>query len=294
MTAVAVDGNAQAIAITAGEWTLRVDPRHGGMVRALTRRGADVLRPMPEASTEPLESACFPLAPYVNRIAHGLFTWEGESHALAPNHPAIAHPLHGTAWLETWDLAEHREDALTLTHAHRADARWGWSFTARQTFTLTANGLHARLALTNTDTRTMPAGIGFHPWFARRGVEAIAFAAQGVWLGDEAMLPTRPAPADQLGDWSAPASLDRPALIDNCYFGWDGTLRIERKDGAILLESAGTRFLHLFVPPGGDFFCAEPQTTMPDALNRPTRDQPGTRALAPGESLTLDMTIRSA
>ncbi len=58
--------------IAAGAWELALDPRRGGMIRALTRNGRDILRPMPEGGAEPFESACFPLAPYVNRIADGL------------------------------------------------------------------------------------------------------------------------------------------------------------------------------------------------------------------------------
>ncbi len=276
--------------IAAGDWTLEFDPVLGGMIRRLTRGGADILRPMPEASREPLESACFPLAPYVNRIAQGRFEWEGEAHALTPNHPAIAHPLHGTAWLGEWMVRDGHAHAVTLVHAHEADAAWGWSFSLEQHLALSGEGLLARLTLANTDTRAMPAALGFHPWFAREAVTSLQFKADGVWLADADMLPTHEARADALGDWSTPAPLERDHLIDNCYTGWNGPLRIGRRDGDLLLESQGTRHLHLFVPQGADFFCAEPQTTMPDAINHPGHRP---QALAPGASMTLEMAIRS-
>ncbi|MBT0667911.1 aldose 1-epimerase [Novosphingobium profundi] len=277
--------------IASGDWALTLDPVHGGLVRSVTRGGADVLRAMPEGSTEPLESACFPLAPYVNRIAHGRFTWQGEAHALAPNHPAIAHPIHGTAWLGDWQVRAQREDAVTLVHAHERDAGWDWSFTLEQVLELSPQGLTARLTLSNTDTRAMPAGLGFHPWFARAKVTALEFQARSVWLADADMLPTHEATPDALGDWRTPATLERPHLVDNCYTGWNGALRIGREDGDLLLESEGTRFLHLFVPQGADFFCAEPQTTMPDAVNHMG---PEPQALAPGQTISLEMVIRSA
>ncbi|WP_260925939.1 aldose 1-epimerase [Novosphingobium sp. 9] len=275
--------------LTRGEWSLDVDIRHGGMVRALERRGQPVLRAMPQGSTEPLDSACIPLAPYVNRIAHGRFAWNGAAYHLAPNHPDHAHPLHGTAWLRDWTPGVQDESSITLHHVHEADAHWDWSFALTQTFTLLDDGLEACLAITNTDRHTMPAALGFHPWFDRSGVSGIRFAAEKVWLSDAEMLPTDPAPADALGDWQAGAELERPDLVDHCYAGWDGTLTIMRDDGDLILEGEGTPFLHLFVPPGRDFFCAEPQTTMPDAVNR----QPPA-PLAPGETLAITMRIRSA
>lgn len=275
--------------LTAGDWTLDIDPVHGGMIRALERGGSAILRAGPTHGHEPFESACFPLAPYVNRIAHGRFTWEGQDYQLAPNHAGQTHPLHGTAWLGTWQVTEHSDAALTLAHQHTADAAWPWSFDVRQRFSLTDSGLEVRLTLHNTDSRNAPAGLGFHPWFSRKGVQAIAFEAQAMWLADADMLPTHTAAADTLGDWSRGAALERPDLVDHCYSGWNGALRIARTDGDILLEGDNTPFLHLYVPPGEAFFCAEPQDTMPDAVNR---DTPA--PLAPDASRSITMRIRSA
>jgi Galactose mutarotase and related enzymes len=274
--------------IAAGDWRLEVDPDNGGMVRSLTRRGRDILRPMPAGSTEPFESACFPLAPYVNRIAHGRFTWDGADYHLAPNHEGQAHPLHGTAWLGAWHTEALGPDSLVQVHRHEAGPDWAWSFTLRQTLRLTPKGLEARLDLENTDARAMPAGLGFHPWLCRKPVSSIAFSAEAMWLGDADMLPTQLAPADALGDWRRGAGLERGDLIDHCYTGWNGTLRIARSDGDILLESEDAPWLHLYLPPGKDFFCAEPQTTMPDAVNIAPP-----APLASGEAASLTMQIVS-
>ncbi len=275
--------------LAAGDWRLSLDPHRGGMVRALSRRGKDILRPMPKGADALFDSACFPLAPYANRIADGRFVWEGTAHAIAPNAPDQKHPLHGTAWLGEWSVEVQGTDSATLIHHHAASADWAWAFTLRQHFHLSPDGLEARLELANTDSTAMPAGLGFHPWFARAGVKAIAFDADAVWLADEDMLPTTRAPADALGDWSQGAALERPDLVDHCYIGWPGELRLMREDGDVIVEGVGTPYLHLYVPPERDFFCAEPQSTMPNAVNR---DAPA--PLAPGETLTVAMRIRNA
>lgn len=279
----------RGMTLAAGDWRLDLDPHRGGMVRALTRRGADILRSMPEGTNAPFESACFPLAPYANRIAEGRFVWEGVAHALSPNAKGQKHPLHGTAWLGEWSVEAQGPDRATLIHHHGAGADWNWAFTLRQHFRLSEDGLEARLDLTNTDGTAMPAGLGFHPWFTRKGVTGVAFSAKAVWLADADMLPTVRATADTLGDWRKGACLERPDLVDHCYAGWSGQLRLIREDGDVLVEGEGTPYLHFYVPPGQDFFCAEPQSTMPNAVNR---EAPA--PLAPGDTRTVAMHIRTA
>jgi aldose 1-epimerase len=84
-------------------------------------------------------------------------------------------------------------------------------------------------------------------------------------------------------------TLLRPDLVDHCYTGWPGTARITRVEGDIVLEADGAAALHVYVPPGQDFFCAEPVTAMPDAVNRGEAE-----TLAPGDRTRIAMKIRSA
>ena len=273
----------------AGEWQLEIDPARGGMVRALERAGRPILRAAPPASSEPFDSACFPLAPYVNRIAHGDFTWEGAAYHLAPNHAGQRHPLHGTAWLGAWQVQSHDHTSASLTHHHAAGPDWPFAFMLQQDFALSPAGLEITLTLHNTGDRSMPAGLGFHPWFSRDQVRTIAFTSRSVWLADADMLPTHEAPADALGDWQRGSGLTRNDLVDHCYSGWEQSMRIVRSDGDVLVEGDDTPFLHLYIPPGEAFFCAEPQSTMPDAVNRQCPPP-----LAPGASTRIAMRIINA
>ena len=107
--------------------------------------------------------------------------------------------------------------------------------------------------------------------------------------GFSATYPARHAAADALGDWSAAGPLARPDLIDHCYTGWTGPATIARSDGDVLLEADGATGLHVYVPPGEAFFCAEPVTAMPNAVNHGEAI-----ALAAGERASITMRIRGA
>ena len=273
--------------LAAGDWVADFRPECGGAVASLTRRGIDILRASPAAGRDPLAFANFPLVPYANRIADGAFTFDGKAHRLERNYPGQDHPLHGVGWLSAWSVEAADATTATLCHHHDGDAAWPWRYAATQRIALDEHGLRIVLDVVNEGTRPMPVSLGFHPYFARDGVRSLAFRAEGVWLADDAMLPTVHAPADALGDWAAGAPVTSPTLIDNCYTDWTGDVRIDRDDGAVTLSGAATPMLHLYLPLGEPYFCAEPVTAMPDAVNRGPID-----TIAPGERREIAMAIR--
>jgi aldose 1-epimerase len=273
--------------LAAGEWALEAAPERGGAILSLTRAGRDVLRPTPAVIEGPFDLACFPLVPYANRIASGTFAWDGEAIRLPRNHLEQAHPLHGIGWLLPWEVISSDDGSMVMRLVHRGDATWPWPFSAEQRLALTPNGLEATLEIVNDGDRSMPVSLGFHPYFA--AADTLCFEAEGVWLADAEMLPERHAAANALGDWSAGASLSQPDLVDHCYTGWSGVATIARADGDIVLEAENAPALHVYVPPGKDFFCAEPVTAMPDAVNHD-----GAATLSPGERMRIGMKIRGA
>jgi aldose 1-epimerase len=54
----------------------------------------------------------------------------------------------------------------------------------------------------------------------------------------------------------------------------------------VMQASAGLGRLVVYVPPGQDFFCVEPLSHVPDALNRPAGMETGLQVLGPGETWT--------
>lgn len=270
--------------LQAGDWALKAAPEHGGAILSLSHRGEDILRPTPAVIADPFDVACFPLVPYANRIANGRLTWNGETIRLAANHAKQAHPLHGTGWLNPWVVTAADSSRVTMQLRYAADDHWPWAFTAEQQLALSADGLSATLSIVNDDNRTMPVSLGFHPYFS--AADTLRFEAAGMWLTDEQMLPLVHARADTLGDWNSDGSLTRPDLIDHCFTDWSSRAVVERQDRRFVLSADGATRLHVFVPPGEDFFCAEPVTAIPDAANRGEA-----ASLPPGERQEIGMHI---
>lgn len=262
-------------------------PHLGGSIGSFAVGGRDILRPTPADAASPLDTGCFPLVPYANRIADGRFSFAGEDHALPRNVAGFEHPIHGLGWIMPWMVRAQEADGAVLACMHAADAHWPWAWSATQTFVLEDGALHVSLEVTNRSDRAMPCGLGQHPYFVREPGGRLQFAAKGVWINDHGMIPDHTAPADHFGDFAQGAVPLADRLTDNCWFGWNGTAAWQNVE----LRSDEARFLHVFAPPGEDFVCIEPTTAMPDAFDR--GDDAGVTALEPEESASLGMVIRA-
>lgn len=277
-----------------GDAVLSLLPDLGGAIARFAVAGREVLRPTPAGVTNPLETACFPLVPYANRIAGGAFRFEGRDYALPTNFPGFEHPLHGIGWLRPWTVESAAADTAVLTCSHAADDAWPWDWSASQRFVLEDSSVMVELELVNRSDRAMPAGIGLHPYFARDARDLLAFEAQGVWRNDDTMIPTEAAPAATFGDFAVGA-VPEGDLIDNCYFGWAGSATLGgARDRNVELKASLASYLHVYAPPGEPFLCLEPTSQMPDALNQPDFGTAGGTVLAPGGKTRLAMTISVA
>lgn len=279
------------VTLAAAGWQAILLPALGGAVATLRHRGIDILRPTLPGATDPLETASFALVPYANRIAHGRFAFGGRKVSLPRNFGDHPHPLHGVGWKARWTIEDVRESTATLRLAHRPDIYWPWAFVADQRFTLGNDGFEIRLTLENSDGAPMPAGLGFHPYFTAAADTRFRADVAGAWLADADQLPTQRVAADHFGDWSTGDGIARPDLVDHCHDGWSGFALIDHGERGVRLSATGCDWLHLYMPPGERFFCAEPVSHLPDAVNRA---HAGLAVLGPGETMTATMRIEIA
>lgn len=270
-------------------------PEFGGAIVGWSRRGTYLLRrPSPDAVLlgRPGAMGCFPLVPFCNRIADRRFSWFGLHHELAANFGDHPHAIHGIGWQTPWRIEAVAADSATFSLHHDASGaaarRWPFAFAARLCYRLSEGGLTLQLDATNLHPSPAPMGIGAHPWFPRAAGASIAFQAEGVWFTRDALpVAQGPIPAEWNHDAGRPADGDP---LDHCFTGWHGVARIPgmRIDADPVFGN-----LQVFTPAGADFFCIEPVSHVPDAINRaglPAAQ--AMRVLAPGETLGGGITFR--
>lgn len=250
------------ITITAGTTTLTVVPEIGGAIHAFQVDGVDVLRRGRPDLENPLEMSAFVLVPWVNRIANGTFVHDDEVVSVGGT-PLLdePHAIHGHGWVRRWDVVEQHESSLALQFVHPAGA-WPWRYQAVQRLTVEEGRLSVELTVSNLSDDAMPCSLGFHPFFERPG--RLTATVDGVWTGDH-VLP------DHWEERPAFRSTDIDGLeVDSTYTGWDGRALLTLDAGRFEVAS-DLPMLHVFSPRGRSFFCIEPTTAAPDALNHPER-----------------------
>jgi len=264
--------------------TLTVAPELGGSVLGLSLNGVPVLRDG-RSATHVLETAGFPLFPFAGRIDQGRFTFEGTQVHLAANFPPEPHAIHGACWQKPWQIETHNSTSLSLAREHDGQD-WPWRYRSRQHFALSQTTLTLSLSLTNLSDRAMPAGFGWHPYFPAHGATLEAQAGD-IWAPDL----SSPTPDKDL---SGPRAIEA-LTIDHAYRWPARTASLELgAHGPSVILSASDIFEHLvvFTPPGEDYFCVEPLSHAPNAVNL---DLPpsvtGLRRLDPGETVTGTITL---
>lgn len=281
-----------------------------------------VMRNAGEGVTWFNDLACYVLAPWSNRIAHGEFEWKGKRHRITPNWPDGT-AIHGLVKDRAWTIRERSPVSAVLECAVAAGEPGGfaWGFLCRVSYEVGENSLRAVLEVRNESDAAdpMPVGAGFHPFWLRAldggSDEAVIRLAGLRRYPCEGMIPTGDASEDDVTVALGGASEHRPlsAAVGGTRWGSDGSeagLEVGRMTlddvfagsahGAeILWARSGVRARYrcsaelghtvVFTGMAGSF-CLEPVTMVNDGFNLVSRGVSGTgvREIGRAESLRLE------
>lgn len=234
--------------LAAGPAALEVDLTDGGRWTSLQVDGLELLSgAVVQGVPAAVQHGCFVMAPYVGRLGHGLLRFGDQVVQLPRDAPP--HAIHGHVFDAPWELDP--DGAVTT----RLAPPWPFAGTVRQELSLTADALTARLVLQAEDT--MPATVGYHPWFARRlgrgGDLLLHLSPSQQYVKDDEDLPT--------GELVAPG----PGPYDDCFVGMAARPRLEWP-GALTLTMTSSADHWVVFDQLPDVACVEPQTGPPDAV----------------------------
>lgn len=275
-------------AIECGDMVCVIDPEAGGSIAALRHGDLDLLRPAPPrdgSAFSALEYAAFAMVPFVGRIHHGQFEFQGARIKLPANMPPEPHAIHGYGWQESWTVSEQTAQSATLTF-RRASDRWPWSYEAQQVILVTKDALSVMLTLTNLSDQPMPSGFGWHPYFPRPDAR-LALNTVAVWSMDPESGQNHQTKVKSNQDLSPGHLVDDLSLDTTFSVGstevdmtWPTHTLTMRSDPVFMAAT-------VFVPRGQDFFCVEPVSHVPNAVRGGyPSENTGLKVLEPGEALS--------
>ncbi len=274
-----------ALILRTGALRLALRPDLGGAIAGLWFSAADGELPVMRSS-EPATlaaaraAASYPLVPYSNRVGHRRFRWHGLDFSTAPNFDDNPHSVHGVGWMRPWQVVSASSAEAELRYVHTPDAHWPFAFESRQRVELsdserTGDTLTLRLAVTNTDTRSQPVGLGWHPYFPKRSHSHLQAQVSGRWEPDARGLAERRVPQDGIVGEVAQLA------YDHCFDGWQGVARLRDERLSLELTSSFSRLV-VYTPAEKSYWCVEPVSHVSNAVQMAEPTSHGLVDLAPG------------
>jgi aldose 1-epimerase len=275
-----------------GNLRCEIRPDLGGCIAGLWLGDTPVLR---STSAQQLDSVrlsgSYPLVPFSNRVGQARLLWAGTSHPLVQS-AAEPHAIHGVGWQRPWEILEAADQFALLSYEHKSDAAWPFAFDSSQAFRLSEGELVMTLSITNQSTAPAPAGLGWHPYFAKHPASRIAFRADGRWEMGADKLPTHRV-------YSAGLDADCAGLdVDHCFDQWQGDALLDNARLRIRVSSNLSRLV-VCTSDTRDFVAIEPVSHVNNAASLMVHqgfsaEELGLRVLEPGESMSAEMSIRVA
>lgn len=242
------------------------------------------------------------LFPFPNRIKDGKYQFHNTTYQLPINENELHHALHGLCYNKPFTVAEQRDSpfqAETELVYEENGLTPGYPFKSalHLTYTLTAEGKFVcRATVKNLDDKTIPAGIGFHPYF-KLSVEAneleLKVPSHTIFEVDKRMIPVN---TMKNYDFMVQKKIGNNNL-KSCYImdAEEAVATTEITDATdnvtILFEQeTGFRkfnYLQLYVPENRQCIAIEPQTCAADSFNNTT----GLIELLPGAIFTTSWSV---
>jgi aldose 1-epimerase len=262
------------------------------------------------------------LFPFPNRIRGGRYQWDGRDYQLPLNDSPPRNAIHGFACRRSWRVVDHggNDAGAWVTGEFQGsidvpDCRelWPADYRLRVTVRLFAGVLQIEAEVTNPDTKPLPFGLGYHPYFlvpfgstGSADDSLVSVPAKSYWVLDDSLPIGQIAPVDAVRDLNAPRryaelKLDDvltalPADVPNALEGLCDRATITSSGASLTVAcSAEFREMVVFTPPHRKAMCVEPYTCVTDAINLERRGRnAGLKVLSPGENwdATVELRIR--
>lgn len=233
------------------------------------------------------------LFPFSNRIADGMYSFKGERYQLEVNQTEENNALHGLIYDKPFNLVEQncteREASLVLRFEEVNQAQgFPYTYTVELKYVLTKGGLSLSVSVKNTDAKTFPFTIGWHPYFVSRNLStsSVHFKSKKAVLCDERKITLG------LND----IDIDDKVMIanktlDDCYVLDFNEVKFETPNHSFVLSSTEKEsFLHLYTPKRGNTIAIEPTTGISNSFNNGV----GLKELEPNDEYTIIWNIAMA
>jgi len=234
------------------------------------------------------------LAPWVNRVRNGNYSFEGRNFQLPINEHNLGNSIHGFLARKPFEVFEKKSNQelaeVSFIYNYTGDFKgFPFTFLFTLTYQLKSNGVFSvQFNGKNTGDSHMPFACGWHPYFKIANAEIrhleIKFNPKLKYISDTQMIPM----AEETASYPMPirfseTTLDHVFKLESQKEHLTELTDIQSKMSLFIKQNTEEfPYLVVFAPPGENCVAIEPMTGNTDAFN--TGD--GLRVLSPNEYFT--------
>lgn len=278
-----------------GNLAVDVLPSFGGRIYAISYRGFNLLRTpqsLSDSVLDPWFGSSFFMAPWCNRIPAGRFTFAGKDY-LVPTNFNDGSAIHGQVHSRAWRVIDNVADR-PLRWGVQVDNEFPWSYSVEASLDVSSSVVRIILSLTNLSHSSMPAGVGWHPWFAADSQLVVRTPACMRLLlddGEESPVETLPSSHATIFDSAKGPTWGRHEL-----YACDGpdpiTLTWTEKGFRCSMKTDQANYVLIYAHEETRSIAVEPQTHALDGFYRLENGLPGAmHVLPPGCLITTTITL---
>lgn len=267
----------------------KIHINEGGSLQILTLNGHELIKEMsPMIYADTYASAI--LFPFANRIKDGRYKFEDNTYQFDINETKLNNSLHGLVYNKTFELvledATETSASVTLVY-HEKNKCKGFPFTYSiyLEYVLTKTTLDLNLEIKNTDSKTFPFTLGWHPYFLSTDLfnSHLIFDCNKKIEMDKRNISIGTSYIENMDSFKVANQ-----FLDDCFILESKTILFITPSYILELKTTEEDcFLQLYTPPHDNTIAIEPTTGISDSFNNGV----GLKTLLPHETYKIGWTL---
>lgn len=230
------------------------------------------------------------LFPFANRVKDGKYSFEDKDYSLKTNQEEEKNALHGFIFNSTFSIKRTEttnSKAVIELEYHEKNGQIGFPFrySFLVTYIFTEKNLTIDIKVKNTDDKTFPFTIGWHPYFTSEDLnnsniefncsDKMKLDKRNITIGKE--------------DINTKTTIDLyEKKLDDCWSLQDNAVKFKTPSYELNFKSSSKdNFLQLYTPPKQNVIAIEPTTGVSDSFN----NKIGLQTLAPNQTYSINWTL---
>lgn len=267
----------------------KINLNEGAALQLLTLSGHEIIKdlhPLPYADTY----ASSILFPFANRIKDGSYSFEGKDFQFEINQKEENNALHGLVYNKTFKVVDKKSSETSASVILQYDEvneskGFPYTFAIQLKYTLTKKDLNLSVSIKNTDVKSFPFTLGWHPYFSTSDLykSTLAFDSNKKLILGDRNITTGIEKIESINIFEV-----KDKQLDDCYILDSGKTIFKTPDFDLEIKaSSKENFLQMYTPPKANTIAIEPTTGVSDSFN----NKIGLQILKPNEMYNLNWSL---